>query len=199
MCVQHYLSPFVSCWLLQQNTQRVRLWSDIFIQQIGTGDSQLHLWNTLCHLEGDRETQLEQDSVLGIRVITKRQHEKRLNSWVVFSLHLSVTVNGVCGPVAHCDKSEQEAHCGTEQDSASFTFPKNNCQGENKCLIGNHCKDHWWTEWWEESLRDKRLTVGCFTTGTKGTQSWHACKCHTSALDNKKRWICFCLNLCIVF
>lgn len=23
----------------------------------------------------------------------------------------------------------------------------------------------------------------------KGTQSWHACKCHTSALDNKKMYL----------
>lgn len=166
MCVQRYLSPFVSCWLLQQNTQRVRLWSDIFIQQIGTGDSQLHLWNTVSHLEGDRETQLEQDSVLKIQVKTKRQHEKRLNSWVVFSLHLSVTVNCVCGPVVHYDMPEQEAHCGTEQDSASFTFSKTNCYGENKCLLGNHCKI---TDEESDGKRvwETRLTVGCFTTGTK--------------------------------
>lgn len=56
-----YLSPFVSSQLLQQSTQRVRLWPDIFVQQIRTGNGELHLRNAVCHLEGDGETRSEQD------------------------------------------------------------------------------------------------------------------------------------------
>lgn len=51
-----YLGPFVSSWALQQHTQRIRLRSNIFIQQFSTGDTQLHLRDTVRHLRGDRET-----------------------------------------------------------------------------------------------------------------------------------------------
>lgn len=73
-CAQRYLGPFVSSVLLQQNTQRVGLWADIFVQQVGAGDAELHLRNALCHLEGDGRTQSEQDKDVSVKSDRGRFH-----------------------------------------------------------------------------------------------------------------------------
>lgn len=55
-----YLSPLVSSRAKQQHTQRVRLRSDILIQQVRAGDGQLHLRNTVRHLKRGRERERAQ-------------------------------------------------------------------------------------------------------------------------------------------